>query len=303
VRLSKTIKKSKMENNEIQVQKDLTATKLDPAVAEMSIGFDPQCLQKKTSIFYDKRTYIAEFAGTMLFVLFGNGIIAQAMLYENKSNPYAFINIGYALGLTCALMVSSSISGGHLNPAITISNAIFGKFEWSRVPGYILAQNFGAFIGSALVYMVYWPAINFVYERSHGIADKVITAGIFATYPSTSSPNYNSFIIETFMSALFMFCTKGMTDSRYNFSSHVKSLGIGLSLGVISLSLGSLTQFSLNPARDFAPRIFTLLAGWGTETFTSNGYYFWIPIVGPTVGICLGHAIYDQLMHPDSTEE
>lgn len=251
--------------------------------------------ESKLSLFKDHiRVYLAEFLGTLLLVLFGDGAVAQVTV--NKAavgSSYLSVDLGFAFGLTCALFVAGPISGGHLNPAITIANAIFRKFPWSRVPGYIFAQTFGAFIAAAIVHLIYWPAINVFDGGVRQTLGKAGTGGIFATYPNPASPNYNSFLTEVVITGVFMICILGMTDPRHRIPSYVSAIAIGLSIGVVGLSLGVMTGFALNPARDFGPRFFTAIAGWGWEPFQANNYYFWVPIFGPLIGAIIGTAIYD----------
>ncbi|KAJ9076022.1 glycerol channel [Entomophthora muscae] len=254
--------------------------------------------QRLTAVF--DPAYLAEFLGTLLLVLFGDGAVAQVTFNKVAvGSSHLSVALGFAFGLTCALFVAGPVSGGHLNPAITVANALFRKFPWRRVPGYIFAQTFGAFMGASLVYLVYWPAMNVFDGGVRQTLGKMGTGGIFATYPNPAAPNYSSFLTEVVISGVFVVCIVAMTDPRHRIPGYVSAIAIGLSIGVVGLSLGVMTGFALNPARDFGPRFFTSIAGWGWEPFQACNYYFWVPIVGPTVGAILGTFSYDLLIFPN----
>jgi glycerol uptake facilitator protein len=126
---------------------------------------------------------LAEFLGTALLILFGDGVVANVVLSRSKGQNSGWIVIaaGWACAVTIAVYSVNALSGAHLNPAVTIAAAAIGKFEWSRVPGYVLAQTTGAFLGGVLVWLTYlphWPLTD----------DKGAKLAVFCTGPAVRRP-------------------------------------------------------------------------------------------------------------------
>lgn len=252
-----------------------------------------------TQIRYAFREYCAEFLGTVLLIVFGVGVVAQVTFNPAaKGSSFLSINLGWAFGLTCAIFVSGPVSGGHLNPAVTISNAITRRFPWRKVPGYIIAQVSGAFVGAALVYCMYWPAFNAFDNGVRSVVGDTATGGVFFTIPFNGAPIYSSFITEFINTAILMICILGINDPRHKVPSYMGALFVGLVVGTIGMCIGMMTGYAMNPARDLGPRLFTLAAGWGMDAFTNTGYYFWVPIVAPICGALFGILAYDMLIYP-----
>lgn len=253
---------------------------------------------------YRFREYLAEFLGTCVLLLFGNGVCAQVTFNDAaKGSSYLSINFGWAFAVMLGIYVSGPISGAHINPAVTIANAIHGKFPWKKVPGFALAQFLGAFVGAALVYLMYWPAFDQFDGGVRQTTGKMATAGIFATYPYATSPIWNCFLTEIINTCFMMICICGINDPRHKIPSWMGAVAVGLLIGAIGISIGMMTGYAMNPARDFGPRFFTLVAGWGTEPFTAAGYYFWNPIIAPIVGATLGIFLYDIFVLPAELDD
>ncbi|CEG43948.1 hypothetical protein PHYSODRAFT_525349 [Plasmopara halstedii] len=242
------------------------------------------------------RAYIAEFIGTFVLVLIGDGSVAQFVLSKRVAGDYVSVNLCWGIALLFGIHVSGGVSGGHLNPAVSVSMALFKRFEWRKVPGYIIAQTSGAFVAALVLYIVYYPWFDIVDP------EREFTQGIFATYPNAQIPNWAAFANEVVGTALlvggiFALCDQiNKPASPYSFPA-----AAGLLLASIGMSFGLNTGYALNPARDFGPRLLTLLGGWGWKVFASNGGYFWIPILGPCIGAVLGASIYVgliELHHP-----
>lgn len=249
------------------------------------------------SLRYRMREYVAELMGTLILCLCGSGVTAQVLF--NKAavgSSYLSINLGWALGLSMGILVAGPVSGGHLNPAVTVTNALFGKFSWRKVPGYVFCQTLGAFLGAALVYLIYWPAFYEFDKGTRYVTGKFSTAGIFATYPHPATPIYNAFFTEIIDTAFLLIGVLAITNPKYKVPTWGVALAAGGLLAVIGMSVGLMTGYAMNPARDFGPRIFTAIAGWGGETFSAHGYYFWVPLFAPFLGAPLGMAIYDYLI-------
>lgn len=224
-----------------------------------------------------------ELIGTMLLILLGDGVVAGVLLKSSKSEGAGWIVITLAWGLavTMAIYAVGSISGAHLNPAVTIGLAAEGSFPWEKVPSYILAQVLGAVIGAKLVWLHYLPH----WSRTN---DPGLKLAVFCTGPAIRStwPNLLSEIMGTFVlvgGVLFIGANK--------FTDGLNPMVVGALVVSIGMSLGGPTGYAINPARDFGPRLAHALlpiAGKGG----SDWGYAWIPVVGPTIGGLLGAAFY-----------
>ena len=234
--------------------------------------------------------FVAEIFGTMLLILLGDGVVANAVLQRSKGHASGWIVIttGWALGVALAVYSVGTISGGHLNPAVTIALAAIGQFQWASVPSYILAQMIGAFLGAVLVWLTYlphWPVTE----------DKAAKLGVFCTIPAIRNPPANMIteIIGTFVLVLGVLAIPSVKNLKpeLGFSTGLGPLLVGALVWGIGLSLGGPTGYAINPARDLAPRLAHMLLpipGKGDSDFA----YAWVPIVGPVIGGLLGAVCY-----------
>lgn len=230
--------------------------------------------------------YIAEFLGTMLLVLMGNGVVASVLLKDTKSENSGWLTIviGWGLSVTFAIYAVGRISGAHLNPAITLALFVNGDFPGSQVLGYMLAQFAGGFAGAVLMWVHFLPH----WERT---SDPGAKLSVFCNGPAIPSvvPNLISEIIATAVLVLGI-----LFIGANQFAEGLNPLVVGGLIVSIGLSLGGTTGFAINPARDFAPRIahFILpIPGKGS----SNWSYSWIPVAGPFLGGLLGSWLYKIL--------
>ncbi len=249
------------------------------------------------------REVAAEFLGTLVLITFGVAVVAQVTLGREESGQYLSINLGWGLGVALAIYTAGGISGAHLNPAVTLALAALRGFPWSRVVPYILAQVAGAIVASALVFVTYHEALHEFDGGTRQIAGPHGTAGIWATYPKAFLTNVPGGLIDQIVgTALLVGLTFALTDERN--TAPPKWLGpitAGATVTAIGMTFGYNAGYAINPARDFGPRLFTAMAGWGSEVFSANDYWWWIPIVGPLIGGVLGGFIYDLLIgwhHP-----
>ena len=249
---------------------------------------------------------LGEFLGTALLVLLGDGVVASVALLDKRAD-WIVITTGWGLAVALGVYVSGRLSGGHLNPAVTVALAARGEFPWSRVGLYAGAQVAGAFAAAVLVYLDYASAFA-AFERAHQVTRGALQggnlagpaaggAGVFATYPAFGGTAGN-LLSEFLGTAVLLFGVRALTDRR-NASpeGYVQPVLIGVLVWAIGLSLGGLTGYAINPARDFGPRLASAFLGWGTAVFESHGYYFWIPIVAPLVGGVCGATLYDLAIH------
>ena len=241
-----------------------------------------------------KREMLAEFLGTFVLIALGAGVVAQVVLSNNANGSYISINIAWGIAVTMGVYVAGGVSGAHLNPAVTVALAVRRGFPWSKVVPFSLAQVAGAFAASAVVFAVYREAFDAFDAGSRMVTGAKATAGIFATYPQPFLSTFGGLIDQIAGTAILMMVILAITDARNNApSSNLAPLIIGLLVVAIGMCFGFNAGYAINPARDFGPRLFTFVGGWGAEVFRAGNYWFWVPIVGPLIGGILGAFIYD----------
>jgi len=236
----------------------------------------------------------AEFIGTLILILFGNGVVAMVVLFGNGipgeivNGGYTNITLGWGLGVTMGIYIAGKISGAHLNPAVTVALAAFRGFPWAKVLPYSVAQVAGAFVASALVYWNYLPA----FHRMDPMLER--TAGVFTTFPAFPALPMAGLLDQIIGTALLLAMILAITDERNQPpGSNLAPLHVGLVVVAIGMSFGGMHGYAINPARDFGPRLFTVVAGFKNNGLTDGTNAFWIPIVGPIVGGLIGAAVYD----------
>jgi glycerol uptake facilitator protein len=248
----------------------------------------------------------AEFAGTMILILFGTAVVAQVVTTSGTDAPageYDSIGWVWGIGVTLGIYVAARISGAHLNPAVTLALATFKGFEWRKVAPYMLAQLVGGFAGAIVVRFTYSDLIASV-DPGHTIK----TQGIFSTLPGNG--NYevsvtNAFFDQVVGTAILVFVIFALTTLTNN--PPLANLGpivIGLLVVGLGLAWGANAGYAINPARDFGPRLATLVTGYGGAMNDQNGYpYFWVPIVGPLVGGLIGGGFFKLLIETHLPED
>ncbi|MCG9819625.1 MIP/aquaporin family protein [Yersinia enterocolitica] len=244
---------------------------------------------------------IAEFLGTALLIFFGVGCVAALKLAGASFGQWE-ISIIWGLGVAMAIYLTAAISGAHLNPAVTIALWLFACFDRRKVLPYIVAQVAGAFCAAALVFGLYYN-LFIDFEQTHQIArdsvESLNLAGIFSTYPNPHISVFQAFLVETVITAILMCLILALTDDGNGIPrGPLAPLLIGILIAVIGGSMGPLTGFALNPARDFGPKLFAYFAGWGEVAFTGGRDipYFLVPIFGPIVGALVGAFGYRALI-------
>ena len=235
-------------------------------------------------------TFTAELLGTMLLVILGDGVVANVLLKNSKGEKAGWIVItaGWACAVTIAVYSVNSISGAHLNPAVTIAMAALGKFAWSGVPAYLAAQMIGGVLGGIVVWLAYLPHWGLT-------EDKGAKLGVFCTAPAVRStlPNLLTEIIGTFVLVLGLLTimTPENLVPNSGFKQGLAPILVGVIVWSIGLSLGGPTGYAINPARDLGPRLAHFLlpiAGKGG----SDWGYAWIPVAGPILGGLLAALCY-----------
>ena len=242
--------------------------------------------------------YLGEFIGTALLIIFGQSINANLSLrktFAEGGGGWLAVCVGWGIAVSLCIFIVGRICEAHINPAVTLAMASIGNFEWALVPGYILAQTLGAFFGALVVAIVFYP--HFAETED---TDTVL--GVFTTAPAIHRPLFN-FLAECTATFLLIFGilsivanTNTVTDETANsvLSTGLNPILIGILICAIGLGYGGLTGFSLNPARDFGPRILHTLFPFPNKG-KSNWGYAWIPVVGPICGGVVGALVFQLL--------
>lgn len=237
---------------------------------------------------------IAEFLGTFVLILLGTGVVAMVVLFPSRTpgelvhGGYTNITLGWGLGVTMGIYVAGKISGAHLNPAVTMALAVFRGFPWRKVLPYSIAQTAGAFVAAALVYRNYLPAFKQVDPQLEK------TAGVFTTFPAFPALPQAGFLDQVIGTALLLLLILAITD-EFNTppGANLSPVMIGLVVVAIGMSYGGMHGYPINPARDFGPRLFTVLAGFRNNGLTDGTGSWWVPVVAPLLGGLVGAAVYD----------
>jgi len=240
----------------------------------------------------DMSMYLAEFFGTMILVLLGDGVVANVVLNKTKGKDSGWIVIttGWGLAVAMGVYVTGWVSGAHINPAVTIGQAAVGNFSWALVPGYLIFQVLGGFTGAVLVYLSYKEHFDASVK-----ADKEFSAlGIFATVPGIRNITWN-FITEAIGTAMLLIGILGILNGNNN-AGALGALLVGFLVWSIGLSLGGPTGYAINPARDLGPRIAHALLPIHDKKGSNWAYGLIVPIFGPIVGGVIGATVYQLFL-------
>ncbi len=244
------------------------------------------------------RELLAEFFGTFILIVFGVGVVAQVVLSRQTAGTFLSINLAWGLAVTMGCYVSAGVTGAHLNPAVTLALAARRAFPWNKVLPYSLAQVAGAFVASVVVFVTYHEALNAFDGGVRHVLGAQGTGGIWATYPQPFLSVFpGGFIDQIVGTALLVAVIFGITDSRNSPApAGLAPVVVGLLVVLIGATFGFNSGYAINPARDFGPRLFTFVAGWGGEVFRAGNGWWWVPIVAPCLGGVLGGWVYDTLV-------
>jgi glycerol uptake facilitator protein len=236
----------------------------------------------------------AEFAGTLILILIGVGVVAQVVgggIGDHDSIAWA-----WGLGVTLGVYVAGRISGAHLNPAVTVALAAFGGFSWRKVAPYALAQTFGAFIAALLVRWNYSEVLAKV-DPGHTFK----TQGVFSTLPGNGTlpvHEWGAFRDQVIGTAILLFLIFAVTDVKNSApGANLAPFIVGLIVVAIGMAWGTDAGYAINPARDFGPRLAEYITGYGTAWRDQYGnLYFWVPIIAPIIGGLIGAGLYRVLI-------
>lgn len=233
------------------------------------------------------RECMAEFLGTYVMIIFGMGVNNQVGLSDGANGTWLSVNICWGIAVMLGVHCSEGISGAHLNPAVTLANVVYRGMPAWKLPGYVVAQTVACLLGAACIYALDFNRLNSVDP------DRTTTRSNFSTYPSDLITNTTAFYSEFLATAMLVLGVFAITDSRNRPAGpYGAPFAFAFLIMAIGMALGYNTGYAINPARDFGPRLFTSLAGWGSEVFTLRDYYFWIPIVAPLLGGVVGGGAY-----------
>jgi glycerol uptake facilitator protein len=248
----------------------------------------------------------AEFAGTLILILFGVGVVAQVV--AGGIGDHDSIAWAWGLGVVLGVYVAARISGAHINPAVTLALAVFRGFSWSKVLPYMVAQTLGAFVAALLVRWNYTEVIA-AFDPGHTIKSQ----GIFSTLPGNGAlpvGTWGAFRDQIIGTAILLFLVLAITDLRSTSpGANLAPFVIGLIVVAIGFAWGTDAGYAINPARDFGPRLASYFTGYGSAWRDQYGnFYFWVPIIGPLIGGLVGAGLYDaligrQLPVPDAGQE
>jgi MIP family channel proteins len=240
------------------------------------------------------REMLAEFLGTLVLLVFGLGVVAQTVLSRQTAGSMLSINICWGIAVMMGCYVAAGVTGAHLNPAVTIGLAVHRRFPWSKVAAYTLAQTIAALVASAIVFASYHDSLTAFDGGVRHVVGELGTAGIFATYPQPFTSIPIGFLNEAVGTGLLMGVILAVTDTRNSPApAGLAPVIVGLLVVAIGASFGFNTGYAINPARDFGPRLFTAVAGWGSGVFTAANSWWWVPIVAPCLGAVAGGWLYD----------
>ena len=251
-----------------------------------------------------------------MLVFFGCGSVFTATLYDAQAGLWQ-IAIIWGLVIAFAIFITGSISGGHLNPAMTLVFAVRRRMAWREVVPYWTGQFAGAFCAAAFLFVLFSPSMK-AFEEAQGLEPKsIVTARCFGEYyssPHTAGdwrsnrdwekkvPMHLAFLAEMFGTAVLAFVVFALIDTRNPSrpAAHMKPLFIGLTISMLISVIAPLTQAGFNPARDFGPRLFAFFAGWSSTAIPGpNGIGFLtVYILAPCCGSVLGGLFYDKVIQP-----
>ncbi|KAI3412002.1 hypothetical protein GPALN_002056 [Globodera pallida] len=240
------------------------------------------------------RMLLCEFVATAFLIFVGLAVEVQAQF---NSHPANSSSIGWGLALVFAVQMAFPLSGGHLNPAVSLSAWSFGNLPFAHFLLYSIAQTAGAFIGAALTYLIYFDKIAEFDGGARAVYGPKATAAVFATYPGPHLSLLGSIIDQTSCTAVLCFIIGIITDKHNRIPTVAQPVMMGMMLTVICMAFGMNAGNAMNPARDFGPRLFTFMAGYGWEVFSYNSYkWFWVPILCPLFGAIVGSWAYQLII-------
>lgn len=230
--------------------------------------------------------YWAEFVGTALLIIFGDGVVANVVFHPRlAAGGYNWDTIawGWGFAVAMAVYVAGGITGAHINPAVTLANVIRKNLSFGKAIGYWIAQIIGAFVGAGLVYLCYQGCF--------------VTQGyknVFYTGAGQGISLGTAFFTEVLATFCLLIFISAIVDAVNNNGpgANLWPFMVGIAIVALGLSLGGPSGYAMNPARDLGPRLFAALFAGDTGGFVGN-YWWTAPIIAPLLGGVLGALFYD----------
>jgi glycerol uptake facilitator len=246
---------------------------------------------------------LAECMATFIILGLGDSAAAMYTLYDPSPYQQAYwgVCIAWGLAVTLAIHVTGAVSGTHANPAVTLALALFRGFPRAKILPYAGAQILGAFLGAALVYLLFSPVIDH-YNELHHLSRNLDggAAGVFFTHPGAGITPVHAFVDEIVLTGILVLGVFAITEEFNTLApaANAGALLIGLLVATIGASAGYLEAWPINPARDFGPRLFCFFSGWGSQALPAPENYWWVPIAGPLLGGVAGGGLYQSVIRP-----
>ncbi|GAB0200880.1 aquaporin-10 [Grus japonensis] len=247
------------------------------------------------------RECLAELLAVFVLILITLSGSAQMVTSSSTKGNFLTAYLAGALAVMVAIHTAGGVSGAHLNPAFSLAMCLLEQFPWWKFPIFVAVQTLGAFVSAGAVYALYYDAIWHYSNGTLAASGPRETASIFATYPADYLSLSNGFLDQVMGTALLIVGILAILDTRNKaVPKGLEPVAVALLVFSIEVSMGSNCGCPMNPARDFGPRLFTFVAGWGVEVFRGNGWW-WVPVVAPLLGATVGSALYQLLVafhHP-----
>ncbi|KAI8049664.1 aquaporin-like protein [Syncephalis plumigaleata] len=245
------------------------------------------------------REYLGELLGTWVFISIGVGVNAQYAISVDDKETFFPVNFAWGFGVMMGVYVTAGVSGGHINPAVSLAFFLFRDLSFWKMLGFWGVQLCGAYLGTAFTYLCWLPSINHYDGHIKKVEGPTGTGNIFYTLPQTFYTNGSKLWSEIYATAILIIFVLAVTDRKNNpLVGPLAPIIIGFAVTALLLSFGSPFGIALNPTRDLGPRLFALSAGYGAETFNGHHTYFWVPVFGPLFGAILGGLMYIILIRP-----
>ncbi|XP_072283501.1 aquaporin-10 [Pyxicephalus adspersus] len=248
------------------------------------------------------RESLAEFLGVFVLLLITVAATAQGVTSQSTKGNFFCMYLAGAIAVTIAIYVSGGVSGAHLNPAYSLSLCVLGRFPWWKLPIYVIIQMVASFAGAAAAFALYYDAIQNYTGGNLTVYGPRETASIFCSYPAPYLSIRNGFLDQVMGTAMLMVGILAILDSRNKpVPRGLEPIVVGALVFSIGLSMGANCGYPINPSRDLGPRLFTYVAGWGSEVFRAGNNWWWVPVVAPCVGGVFGSLLYQILVeihHP-----
>jgi glycerol uptake facilitator protein len=262
---------------------------------------------------------VAELVGTYILILFGCGVVHASVLTGSQSGLWQ-VAIIWGIAIMLAIYAVGAVSGAHINPAVTIAFAFWGRFSWGSVVPYVISQTLGAFLAAATLYVLFNPYLVLREQEKQvvrGLPGSEITAMCYGEYFPSPGPLSNAegpysidahmrlnalvsepaaFLAELLGTLILALVIFAVTDDRNPLApgGGLAPVMIGVTVAALISFIAPLTQACFNPARDFGPRLFAALAGWGSIALPGprTTGFLTVYIIAPIVGAVLGAGLY-----------